>query len=92
MAHDVQQATSREAEARARAHKRLEYSRSSFERVAHAVGALYVPAHVDIEDALIEAYAIPTEARRVSASLDREQEARPEARGTVIVARHEGAI
>jgi len=71
MAHDVQQATSREAEKSAREHKRLEYSRSSFERVAHEVGALYVPAHVDIEDALIEAYEIPAEARAVSASLDR---------------------
>lgn len=71
MAHDVQKATSREAEISAREHKRLEYSRSSFERVAHAVGALYVPAHVEIEDALIEAYEIPTEAHSVSASLDR---------------------
>jgi hypothetical protein len=71
MAHDVQQATSREAEASAREHKRLEYSRSSFERVAHAVGALYVPAHVDIEDALIDAYEIPAEATSVSSSLDR---------------------
>lgn len=71
MAYDVQKATSREAETSVREHKRLEYSRSSFERVAHAVGALYVPAHVDIEDALIEAYEIPAEARSVSASLDR---------------------
>jgi hypothetical protein len=71
MAHDVQQATSREAEASGREHKRLEYSRSSFERVAHAVGALYVPAHVHIEDALIEAYALPAEAASVSVSLDR---------------------
>jgi hypothetical protein len=71
MAHDVQKATSREAEAGAREHKRLEYSRSSFERVAHAVGALYVPAHVDIEDTLIEAYEIPAQARAISVSLDR---------------------
>lgn len=71
MAHDVQSATSREAEISAREHKRLEYSRSSFERIAHAVGALYVPAHVDIEDALIEAYEVPADARSVSASLDR---------------------
>lgn len=71
MAHDVQQATSREAEASAREHKRLEYSRSSFERVAHAVGALYVPAHVDIEDTLIEAYEVPAAAKSVSVSLDR---------------------
>jgi len=71
MAHDVQRATSREAEASAREHKRLEYSRSSFERVAHAVGALYIPRHVDIEEALIEGYEIPRAAASVSVSLDR---------------------
>jgi hypothetical protein len=71
MAHQVQQVTSREAEASARQLGRLPYSRSSFERVAHAVGALYVPAHGDIEDALIEQYEVPAEARSVSVSLDR---------------------
>jgi hypothetical protein len=71
MAHQVQQVTSREAEEGARQLGRLPYSRSSFERVAHAVGALYVPAHGDIEDALIEQYQVPAEARSVSVSLDR---------------------
>jgi len=71
MAHQVQQATSREAEESARQLGRLPYSRSSFERVAHAMGALYVPAHGDIEDALIEQYEIPAAARSVSVSLDR---------------------
>jgi hypothetical protein len=71
MAHQVQQVTSREAEQSARQLGRLPYSRSSFERVAHAVGALYVPAHGDIEDALIEQYEIPEEASSVSISLDR---------------------
>lgn len=71
MAHQVQQVTSREAEASARQLGRLPYSRSSFERVAHAVGALYVPAHGDIEDALIEQYEVPAEARSISVSLDR---------------------
>ena len=71
MAHQVQQVTSREAEESARHLGRLPYSRSSFERVAHAVGDLYVPAHGDIEDALIEQYEIPREARSVSVSLDR---------------------
>jgi hypothetical protein len=71
MAHEVQKATSREAEASAAETMRLPYSRSSFERVAHAVGTLYVPAHVDIEDALIEAYEAPMEARSISVSLDR---------------------
>lgn len=71
MAHQVQQVTSREAGESARQLGRLPYSRSSFERVAHSVGALYVPAHGDIEDALIEQYEVPAEARSVSVSLDR---------------------
>jgi hypothetical protein len=71
MAHQVQLVTSREAEGSARRLGRLPYSRSSFERVAHAVGALYVPAHGDIEDALLEQYAVPPEASSVSVSLDR---------------------
>jgi hypothetical protein len=71
MAYQVQQATSREAEESARQMGRLPYSRSSFERVAHAVGALYVPAHGDIEDAPIEQYELPEKARSVSVSLDR---------------------
>ena len=71
MAHQVQQVTSREAEQGARQVGRLPYSRCSFERVAHAVGALYVPAHGDIEDALIEEYEIPAAARSVSVSVDR---------------------
>lgn len=71
MAHQVQQVTSREAEEGARQMGRLPYSRSSFERVAHAVGAHYVAGHGDVEDALIEAYEIPEQARSVSVSLDR---------------------
>jgi hypothetical protein len=50
---------------------RLPYSRSSFERVAHLVGVLAVADRQDIEDALIDAYAVPAEARSVSVSLDR---------------------
>jgi hypothetical protein len=49
----------------------LPYARSSFERVAHLVGALAVADHRDIEDALIDAYEVPEEARSVSVSLDR---------------------
>src|SRR5438552_12185383 len=55
MAHAVQQAPSREAAASAREFGRLPYSRVSFERVAHVVGALAVADHQDIEDALIDA-------------------------------------
>ena len=71
MAHAVQQGTSREAEATAGEFGRLPYSRSSFERVAHLVGALTVADHQDIEDALIDAYEVPQAARSISVSLDR---------------------
>jgi hypothetical protein len=71
MAHAVQQGTSREAEATAQEYGRVAYSRASFERVAHLVGALAVAGHQDIEDALIDAYEVPEKARSVSVSLDR---------------------
>lgn len=71
MAHAVQQGTSREAESTAREFGRLQYSRASFERVAHVAGALAVADHQDIEDALIDAYEVPAEARSISVSLDR---------------------
>ena len=71
MSHEVQKGTSREAEATAREYGLLPYSRSSFESVAHLVGALTVADHQDIEDVLIDAYKIPQKARSVSVSLDR---------------------
>jgi hypothetical protein len=71
MAHEVQKGTSREAEATGSEYGRMPYSRSSFERVAHLAGALAVADHQDIEDALIDAYEDPVEARSVSVSLDR---------------------
>ena len=71
MAHAVQQGTSREAKATAGEFGRLPYSRSSFERVAHLLGALTVADHEDIEDALIDAYDLPKEVRSISVSLDR---------------------
>lgn len=71
MAHDVQMGTSREAEASAVEKHRLQYSRASFERVAHLVGALAVAGRKDMEDILIEAYEIPDDTRSISASLDR---------------------
>ena len=71
MAHTVQQGTSREAKATAVEFGRLPYSRASFETVAHLVGALAVADHQDIEDTLIDAYEVPTEARTTSVSLDR---------------------
>ena len=71
MAHHVQGGTPREAEVRVAEMGRLPYSRSSFDRVAHAVGELYADRHVDIEDALIIAYELPAEVKSVSAALDR---------------------
>lgn len=71
MAHAVQQGTSREAAASASENGRTAYSRASFERVAHLVGALSVAAERDIEDTLIEALEVPEKAGSVSVSLDR---------------------
>jgi hypothetical protein len=71
MAHLLQQGTSREAAATARELGRLPYSRSSFERVGHAVGEAYVGQHQRVEQTLIEAYKVPHEACCISVSLDR---------------------
>jgi len=71
MAHLLQQGTSREAEDTARRMGRLPYSRSSFERVGHALGEMYVPRHHDIEEELIRAFEVPGEAKSVSVSIDR---------------------
>jgi hypothetical protein len=71
MACLIAQATSREAEATGRELARLPYSRSSFERVGHEVGTLYRRAQPWIEEALIQAYAVPAEVRSVSISIDR---------------------
>ena len=71
MAFHVQQTTSREAEAAARKSGRLPYSRSSFERVAHQLGALYDVDRKRVEDLLIEKYEPPDEAVTVSVQLDR---------------------
>jgi hypothetical protein len=71
MAFEVQQRTSREAEASGQRLGRLPYSHASFERVAHAVGEMYVGQHETIEHALIEAFEVPKRAHNVSVSLDR---------------------
>lgn len=71
MAYLLQQGTSREAEQTARQLGRLPYSRSSFERVGHEVGRLYLPRHQELEETLIESVDIPRKARSVSVSLDR---------------------
>jgi hypothetical protein len=71
MAHLLAQGTSREAEATGRDLARLPYSRSSLERVGHEVGALFRRARPRIEEALIQEYAVPADARSVSISIDR---------------------
>jgi hypothetical protein len=71
MAYAVQQTTSREAEAQAARQHRLPYSRSSFEKVAHAVGELVVEQRVQLEATLIGQLAVPEEASSVSVSIDR---------------------
>jgi hypothetical protein len=71
MAHLLQQGTPREAEDTAQRLGRLPYSRSSFDRVGHAVGQLYTRKKTEIDDALIVALDIPPEAQSVSVGLDR---------------------
>jgi hypothetical protein len=71
MAHLIAQGTSREAEVTGRELARLPYSRSSFERVGHEVGTLFRRAQPRIEQALIEQFPVPSEARSVSISIDR---------------------
>jgi len=71
MAHHLQSGTSREAEQSARQDCRLPYSRASFERVPHLVGELWLEHHADIEDELIKAFDVPTEAASISVAIDR---------------------
>ena len=71
MAHMLQQGTSREAEQSAKESGRLPYSRASFERVPHEVGARYLDHRADIEDQLMNELEVPDEARSISVSLDR---------------------
>lgn len=71
MAHLLQQGTPREAEETASRLGRLPYSRSSFDRVGHAVGQRYVSRKTEIDDALIVALEIPAPAQSVSFGLDR---------------------
>jgi hypothetical protein len=71
MAHLLQQGTPREAEDTARRVGRVPYSRSSFDRVGHAVGQLYGVRKTAIDDALIVALDIPPQAQSVSVGLDR---------------------
>jgi hypothetical protein len=71
MAELMAQLTSREAEKTVKSMKRLPYSRSSFERVAHAAGAHYIKVCDVVDARIIHEYKIPDEARSLSVSLDR---------------------
>lgn len=85
MAYLLSQGTSREAQATAHEMGRLPYSRSSFERVGHAVGETYVAQHQHVEQLVIEEYQVPRGVSSISASLDRVslpmEEPRPRPRG-----------
>jgi len=82
----LQQGTSREAEATGQVLGVLQYSRSSFERVAHRTGERCAEIRYEIENQLVRRYEIPEQARSVSVSLDRvsvsfeEQRSRPRGR------------
>lgn len=71
MALLIAQGTSREAEAMARELGRLPYSRSSFERIGHAVGALYGRDKAQVDQRLIEEFEIPEGTAGIVVSLDR---------------------
>jgi hypothetical protein len=71
MAFLIQQGTSREAEATARCLGRLPYSRSSFERVGHAVGASVVEQSAVVEEHLRGMFEIPAGAHSISVGVDR---------------------
>jgi hypothetical protein len=49
----------------------LPYSRISFERVAHMVGAHWLREHADIEDQLAQEFVVPAEAVAMSVAMDR---------------------
>lgn len=71
IAHLVSQVTSRQAEATGRELMRLPYSRSSIERVGHAVGAEYLSRREQVEPKLIETCELPPGIVSVSVSIDR---------------------
>jgi len=71
VAHLLSQVTSRETEATGRELMRLPYSRSSIERVGHAVGAEYLRRREAVEPKLIETCELPAGVASVSISVDR---------------------
>jgi len=71
MAHLLQQGTSREAEVTASRLGLLPYSRSSFERIGHAVGSRYVERAPAIAEQVMQTLELPKGAAGVSVSMDR---------------------
>lgn len=71
MAHQLQQGTAREAESTAQILGRLPYARSSFDHIGQEVGRQYTAVRTDLEEVLMEAYTVPSEAASVSVALDR---------------------
>lgn len=71
MAYLMASGTSREAAQASKELGRVQYSRSSFQRLGHAVGELYVGVHADIEDELLDSFTMPEVAASVTVSLDR---------------------
>lgn len=71
MAFRIARGTSREAEQASVVEGTLPYSRSSFERIGHAVGSKMSERRVDIEETLVAEMEIPREAASISVALDR---------------------
>lgn len=71
MAYRLARGTSREAEDASAVERTLPYSRSSFEKVGHAVGVAMRDRRVDIEEMLIAEMEIPNNAVSASVALDR---------------------
>lgn len=71
MAFEVQRGPAREAEASSRKLGRLPYSKSSFDRVAHAVAQLYSLKASEIDARCNEVMDISPKARSLSVSIDR---------------------